>query len=79
MENIEHFNKYFGIKFKISKDDYDKIDETLEKLCNPKLFFRYCTIGRRCYDIKCISTKYDKEEWGRLVKKLNKDVNKTKD
>nr|WP_295306031.1 radical SAM protein [uncultured Blautia sp.] len=69
MANIEHFNKCFGTKMDLCKDDYvniyeiDNVNMMLEKLCNPKPFCRFCNIANRKYGIKWMKSKEVMDEW----------------
>lgn len=69
MANIEHFNKCFGKKFELEKDDYiniyevNSIQEILSFLCNPKPFCRYCNIDKRKYGEMWACSKGMIDEW----------------
>lgn len=69
MANIDHFNKFFDKKIKLSEFDYvniykvEKIEEVFEYLSNPTPFCRYCNISKREYGNRWINSKQEIEEW----------------
>jgi MoaA/NifB/PqqE/SkfB family radical SAM enzyme len=65
---IKYFNKYFGVDFKITDDDYidiykaENIDSILDYLCKPIPFCRYCNVKEE-KNIEWSMSKKDIEEW----------------